>query len=223
MMLARLALPALLIPIATTATAAAQTVVATDGYARPAAPRRLEGRLGLLLGGSDVGDADGFSTGLTTGLGYRIGDVTLRGRFDYYRVGDGDDEAMDRRGRAARLGGAARYSLASTRASRQGGGAGVDFWGELGAGLEHVWWRRGGVLDRPSGELAVGFDVDVYGERDAHDRRRHIGYFMAFRSLVGRGPEMEGPAVCGGPCTRATRPSRIDTSMFLELGVHWGR
>src|SRR5205814_9299507 len=78
-----------------TGTAAAQNVVASDGYAHaPAAPRRLEARAGMLIGGSDVGDADGFSVGLTTGLGYRIGDVTVRGRFDYYRTGDGADETM---------------------------------------------------------------------------------------------------------------------------------
>jgi hypothetical protein len=221
MTLARLALAALLL---STGTAAAQTVVATDGYARPAAPRRVEGRIGMLLGGSDVGDADGFSMGLSTGLGYRIGDLTLRGRFDYYRVGDGSDEAMDRRGRATRVGGAVRYSFASTGNPRSSSaGVGADFWGELGLGLEHVAWRRGGVLDRPSGEAAIGFDFDGYGERTAQNRRRHIGYFMAFRTLLGQGPEMEGPAVCGGPCTRATKPSRIDASMFFELGLHWGR
>jgi hypothetical protein len=46
---------------------------------------------------------------------------------------------------------------------------------------------------------------------------------MAFRSLVGQGPEMAGPAVCGGPCSEATKPTRTDVSMFLELGVHWSR
>jgi hypothetical protein len=229
MSLARLAAAALLLSTGSLGTAAAQgVVVASDGYARPpesapAAPRRLEGRAGMLLGGSDVGDADGFSIGLTTGLGYRIGDVTLRGRFDYYRVGDGRDEEMDRRGRASRLGGALRYSFANTGDPREGGGAGVDFWGELGAGLEHVSWRQGGVLDRASGEVALGFDVDGYGRRALDGRRRHVGYFMAFRSFIGQGPEMDGPAVCAGPCTKATKPSRVDTSMFLELGLHWGR
>src|SRR5689334_22847274 len=141
MSIARLAAAALLL---STGTASAQVVVAGDGYARPpapAAPRRIEGRAGMLLGGSDVGDADGFSIGLTTGLGYRIGDVTLRGRFDYYRTGDGRDEAMDRRGRGTRVGGALRYSFANTADPREGGGVGADFWGELGLGLEHVAWR----------------------------------------------------------------------------------
>lgn len=220
MSIGRLALAALLLQ---TGTAAAQHVVATDGYAKPPAPRRLEARAGMLLGGSDVGDADGFSVGLTTGLGYRIGDVTLRGRFDYYRTGDSSDESMDRRGRATRVGGALRYSFANTGDPRERGGIGVDFWGEAGLGLEHVAWRQGGVLDRPSAELALGFELDGYGRRHADGRRRHVGYFMAFRSFLGRGPEMEGPAVCGGPCTRATKPSRVDASMFFEVGLHWGR
>lgn len=220
MSIGRLALVALLL---STGTAAAQSVVATDGYARPSAPRRLEARAGMLLGGADVGDADGFSIGLTTGLGYRIGDVTLRGRFDYYRVGDGGDEELARRGRGTRVGGAVRYSFANTADPRERGGVAVDFWGEIGAGLEHVAWRQGGVLDRPSGEVAIGFELDGYGRKTAQGRRRHVGYFMAFRSFVGQGPEMEGPAVCGGPCTKATRPSRLDVSMFYEIGLHWGR
>ncbi|HWU88529.1 MAG TPA: hypothetical protein VN253_14705 [Kofleriaceae bacterium] len=220
MSLGRLALAALLL---STGTAAAQTVVATDGYAGSPAPRRLEARAGMLLGGSDVGDADGFSIGVSTGLGYRIGDVTLRGRFDYYRTGDSSDEDVVRRGRGTRVGGAVRYSFANTGDPRGGAGVGVDFWGEAGLGLEHVAWRQGGVLDRPSGELALGFDLDGYGRQDRDGRRRHVGYFMAFRSFLGQGPEMDGPAVCGGPCTRATKPSRIDVSMFYELGLHWGR
>lgn len=228
---------ALLLP---TGPAAAQRVPVPDGYARPPAPiafeadgyarpaeppaqRRLEARAGMLVGGSDVGDADGFSLGVTTGLGYRIGDLTLRGRFDYYRVGDGADEAMDRRGRATRVGGALRYSLANTGAPHGGSGVTGDFWGELGAGLEHVAWRAGGVLDRPSAEVALGYDLDGYGSPDARGQRRHFGYFMAFRTLLGQGPEMDGPATCGGPCTRATRPSRVDASMFFEFGLHWGR
>lgn len=220
---------ALCLLLAATSTAAANTV-ATDGrYATEAesderpGPRRVEGRIGLLVGGSDVGDADGFSVGVAAGVGYRIGDVTLRALFDHYRTGDSDDELMSRRGRGTRVGGAVRYSFANTGEARRSGGIGVDFWGEAGLGLEHVAWRAGGVLDRPSGELAVGFELDGQGEAGRSGRRRHIGYFMAFRSLIAQGPEMDGPAVCGGPCTRATKPSRLDMSMFFELGLHWGR
>ena len=179
----------------------------------------------MLLGGADVGDADGFSIGVAAGVGYRIGDVTLRGRFDHYRVGDGEMESLVRRGRGTRFGGAVRYSFANSYDNaRDRGGFGVDFWGEAGLGLEHVTWRQGGVFDRPSGELAVGFDFDGYGSRDDRtSRRRHVGYFMAFRTLVAQGPEMDGPAICAGPCTKATKPSRTDASMFFELGLHWGR
>lgn len=198
---------------------------ATQASDDPPAERRIEGRAGMLLGGSDVGDADGFAMGITTGIGYRIGDLTLRGRFDHYKVGDGSDEAMSRRGRGTRVGGAVRYSFAnSLDKDRTHAGLGADFWGEAGIGLEHVTWRSGGVLDRPSGELAIGFEIDGYGRRDYRSaRRRHIGYFMAFRSFIAQGPEMDGPATCGGPCTKATKPSRTDVSMFFEVGLHWGR
>jgi hypothetical protein len=208
-------------------TAASANVVASDGYSTPErkTPTRVEGRVGMLMGGSDVGDADGFALGVSAGLGYRIGDVTLRGLFDHYKVGDGSDEVSSRTGRGSRVGGAVRYSFANTLDVRKTGkGLGVDFWGELGFGMEHISWRQGGVLDRPSGEVAVGFELDGYGERDDRTwRRRHVGYFMAFRSLIAQGPEMAGPAVCGGPCTKATKPSRTDVSMFFEIGLHWGR
>ncbi len=209
------------------ATSAHANVVATDGsaYAEPdtPTPTRVEGRLGWLIGGSDVGDADGFSMGLSAGLGYRIGDVTFRGLFDYFRVGDGYQETLDRRGRSTRLGAALRYSFAHTDNDKHGKGLGADFWGEVGAGYEHISWRQGGVYDRPSGELAVGFELDGFGKRnDKTMRRRHIGYFMDFRTLIAAGPDMDVPAVCGGPCTKATKPSRTDVSMFFELGLHWG-
>jgi hypothetical protein len=214
--------------IATTllsATAAADTLVAVAADDGPPLPRRVEGRLGFMLGGSDVGNADGFSLGVSTGLGVRYGDVTLRAALDHFRVGDGSMETLSRRGRATRLAGLARYSFANTyEHDRRDGGFGVDFWGELGGGIEHIAWKPGGVLDRPSAELAVGFEVDAYGRRKtAAPRQRHLGYFLAFRTFVARGPEIPGEAVCGGPCDRATRPSRVDLSMFFEMGMHWGK
>lgn len=202
------------------ASASANVVASDDGERLPT---RVDARVGMLIGGTDVGDADGFSMGISAGLGYRIGDATLRALFDHYRVGDGSTEAMVRRGRGTRVGGALRYSFANTD-DRKSKGLGVDFWGEVGMGMEHVSWRQGGVLDRPSGELAVGFELDGRGERDRRTgKQRHIGYFMAFRSLIAQGPEMDVPATCGGPCSKATKPSRTDVAMFFELGVHWGR
>jgi hypothetical protein len=205
--------------------ASAQNMVAVD--AMPPAPERpglhlVDSRLGMLLGGADVGDVDGFSIGISGGLGYRIGDVTLRGLFDYYKVGDSSDEMMQRRGRAMRVGGAARYSFAN---NGDDGNVGIDFWGELGGGYEHVDWRTGGVLGRPSAEIAFGFDVGGRGRMDrATGHRREVGYFMAFRSLVGQAPLVpSAKPTCGGPCDMATVPSRTDVSMFFELGLHWGR
>jgi hypothetical protein len=213
--------------LATIPAASANTVAIDGGNGsvhyeeKTPTPRRVEGRLGMLMGGSDVGDADGFAMGVSAGIGYRFGDLTVRGLFDYFRVGDGDEEIMDRRGRSTRVGGALRYSFANTGDDDDGPNA--DFWGEVGLGYEHVAWRAGGVLDRPSGELAIGFELDAAGKERAPGRRRHIGWFVAFRTLLAQGPEIDTPAVCGGPCSKATRPSRLDASMFFELGLHWGR
>jgi hypothetical protein len=216
--LTKLAAALLLLPTIATA----QTYVASDGYAQsPKTPHIVDARLGMMLGGSDVGDADGFSIGASAALGYRMKDITARALFDYYRVGDAGDETLHRRGRATRLGGALRYSFANTGRDSS---SSADFWGELGVGYEHVAWRRGGILDRPSGEIAIGLDYGRLGEPNARGERREIGYFMAFRTLVAQGPEMDGVmATCGGPCSEATKPPRTDVTMFFELGVHWGR
>jgi hypothetical protein len=201
---------ALVAPVA----AAAGTQVAT-AVPPPESPPAFDGRLGFLVGGDDVGNVEGTSLGVSAAAGYRRDDVTLRALFDYYRVGDD----LDRRGRATRLGGAVRYSFAHTSYDSR---FAADFWGELGAGWEHVAWIGGGVLDRPSAEGAFGFDLGVRGDHAGH--RRAIGYFMAFRTLVGRSPEdPSAMATCVAACTQATRPPRTDITMFYELGVHWGR
>ena len=56
-----------------------------------------------------------------------------------------------------------------------------------------------------------------------HGRRHEIGYFMAFRSFVGEGPDTHVAPTCGGPCSMATPPPRTDVTMFFDFGIHWGR
>jgi hypothetical protein len=207
-------------PTPVVASVAASVAESAPTPSSPPAPRLLDARIGTLLGSAQVGDIQNFSPGISGGIGYRIGDTTIRLLGDYYRVGDEPGGPMARRGRASRIGAAARYSFAHTDPDNQ---IEADFWGELGGGYEHVAWLAGGVLDRPSAELAVGIDA---GKRSAKDRgggHHVIGYFMAFRTHVGVAPEMPGAvATCGGPCTAATTPPRTDVSMFFELGVHWG-
>jgi hypothetical protein len=201
------------------APAAADNLVATS---EPPPFRMVDARLGVLLGAAQVGDTNSFAPGISGGIGYRMGDLTLRATGDYYRVGDDPSTTtMARRGRATRLGGAARYAFAHTDYSKL---MNFDFWGGLGGGYEHVAWLVGGVLDRPSAELAFGLDAGHRSEPDRRGRSHEIGYFMAFRTFVGEAPEMAGAiATCGGPCTQATKPPRTDVSMFFDFGVQWGR
>jgi hypothetical protein len=204
-----------------TSSAGAQNVVAMAEQPSPPSPRLVDARLGMLLGDAVVGDTNAFSPGVSGSLGYRMGDITLRALADYYRVGDDPSDTMARRGRGLRVGGAARYSFAHTDYDWSGL---VDFWGELGAGYEHVSWLEGGVLDRPSGELAVGFDFGHRGDRARDGHRSQIGSFLAFRTHIAEAPEMAGAvSTCGGPCSEPTKPPRTDVTMFFEMGVHWGR
>src|SRR6185503_828870 len=117
------------------------------------------GRLGFMLGGSDVADASGLSMGFHGQLGYRIDTVSLFGELDYYSVGDSPG-ALDRRtGRATRVGVTARYSLLSTPHSA--GSIGGDWWVEAGGGYEYVGWDPGGVLRRPDIALGTGIELDT--------------------------------------------------------------
>jgi hypothetical protein len=172
----------------------------------------------MMLGGADAGDVNGFSFGATGGIGYRIGDTSVRAVFDYYSVGDGVDEIMQRHGRTTRLGAAVRHSFRNTGIDRA---LLADFWGELGGGYERLAWLHGGVLERPDAELAFGIDL---GLRNTRSRERHsTGYFMDVRTLVAEAPPFAGAmATCAGPCSDATTPPRTDVSIFFEMGVQWG-
>jgi len=197
-------------------TASAQTLVAVSAPPDPPAPRMVEAEVGMMLGGADAGDVNGFSFGGTASVAYRIGENSLRGMFDYYSVGDGYEEVMQRHGRASRLGAALRHSFRSTDRDRSVYG---DLWGELGGGYEQIGWTAGGVLARPDAELAFGLDLGFRNTRT----QNLTGYFMDFRAFVGEAPSVAGAmTTCEGPCTEATTPPRIDVSMFFEMGVHWG-
>jgi hypothetical protein len=195
----------------------ADTAIAAD--AAPPAERQLDLRLGLLVGGNDVGDVTGPSSGLHASLGYRVGGVELAGEYGYLHVGDGQNDLLDRDGRLSRLGATLRWEIADV--AKSGSPVGLEWWLEGGAGLERVAWDHGGLLYRPDVAVGFGLDVDGRGWREPHPR--HFGAFIAFRALLARAPDPLGPAMCEGPCTEATQPSRNDASMYFLFGLHWGR
>lgn len=185
----------------------------------PPVDRRIDTRLGMLAGGADIGDVDGPSSGLYATVGYRRGPATLMAEYNYLHVGDADTDVLDRDGRMTRGAVMLRYQLADV--ARRGAPVGLEFWAEGGPGIERVSWDHGGVLVRPDLALGFGLDIDGRGWRDP--RPRHFGAFLAFRGTVARGPESDDPAMCEGPCTVATKPSRNDVSLYFLFGLHWGR
>ncbi len=196
--------------------AAAETAIASDA---PAAERRIDTRVGLLLGGGDIGDVTGPSTGVHASVGYRVGGVTAMAEYDYLGVGDSSSDAASRAGRMTRGGGTVRWSLADVAPADAP--LGLEFWVEGGAGVERVSWSRGGVLYRPDATLGFGFEIDGRGWRTP--KPRHFGLYLALRAVLARAPATDAPAMCEGPCTVATPPSRNDVSLFFHLGMHWGR
>lgn len=201
-----------------TSAASAQTLVATsEPPPPPPAPRSIDARVGMMLGGADAGDVNGSSFGGTASVGYGIGDDQLRATFDYYSVGDNAGEVMQRHGRTTRLGGAVRHSFRATSRERE---IAANLWGELGGGYERLAWLHGGLLERADAELAFGLDL---GYRHTGTRQNlETGYFMDFRALLAEAPPSAAMATCGGPCTEPTAPPRADVSIFFELGVQWG-
>lgn len=207
--------------LALAAPAAAETAIATANATSgaPPADRRIDTRIGLLVGGGDVGDVTGPSSGVHASVGYRIGALTVMGEYDYLGVGDGDDDVRGRDGRMTRGGVAARWQVADV--APVGAPVGLEFWIEGGAGAERIAWLRGGKLYRPDLTLGFGFEIDGRGWRKP--RPRHFGAYVAFRAIVARAPAPTGPATCEGPCTVATPPSRNDVGLYFHLGLHWGR
>jgi hypothetical protein len=212
--------------VATSAPAAADVAIAAAPMTSPAPPpgpeqhrtRRFDARAGFLLGGADVGDADGLSVGFHGQLGFRVDDVTLFGELDYFSVGDGPDEALMRTGRTTRYGLAARYALYETPDDAALGG---EFWVEAGAGYEDVRWKQGGVLRRP--DLALGLGLELDARPGDNERHRHLGWYLGFRTILAGAPDSDAPETCGGPCEEPSGPSRTDVSFYFLVGLHWGR
>jgi hypothetical protein len=199
--------------------AAVSTTASSIAVAPPLSSHAFVSTLGFTTGNAEVGSTQGGTTGVVGSFGYRIGAVTARALVDYYSVGQSG--AMPVHGRATRFGAAARYAFAHTPLDSD---AALDFWGELGAGYEHVAWHDGGVLDRPSYEGAFGFDLGARGDRRPDGHRRFGGAYVAFRTLVAQAPAEAGAMpTCAGPCSQATLPPRTDVTLFFDFGAEWGR
>jgi len=198
------------------ARARAEPAIATEV---PRTPHRYEARIGMLLGGGDVGDVNGPSRGVHASLGARYGEVTGMVEYDYLSINDEDDQPMHRHGTLSRGGLVARWSLFHTD---DDAAMAVDYWIEGGAGLERVAWGPGGVLDRP--DLVLGFGAELDGHPYyASEHPRHLGMWLGLRAVIARAPAGDEPAVCGGPCSMATPPSRNDVALYFSWGMHWGR
>jgi len=212
---AALPLVCLLAAPATSSDAIAESAIATDA---PRPPKRLELRLGTLLGSGDVGDARGFSGGLPVAVGVRRGDAGAIAELQYAGIGDSLASTSPRRGRVTRAALVGRWNALSGSPDAPVSG---DLWIEGGVGYEHVMWNRGGVMDRPF--VALGFGSELDARPRPAGKRRHVGPYVGMRTQLARGPESTAMPTCGGPCTRATRPSSLDASIYVVFGVHTGR
>ena len=208
--------------LASAAHATPPPAIATE--AEPKWDHRTEVNLGLLLGGSDIGEQQRSTFGLQASLGRRFGDLVLLAEYNHLSIGK---ESSDNRGSMNRLGVVARYSLLRTSGKPKRRGRSPisgDYWFEAGAGMQRLAWDAGGTLTRP--DLILGFGWQLNGVIGRKSKKpRYYGPYVAFRANLSRAPEssVDVPAMCGGPCDTETQPSKNDVSMFFHFGVNWGR
>lgn len=201
----------------------AQPAVAVDAPPPPSSDRRTEVDIGYMVGGGGIGTKARYQRGLALALGRRFGDLALLGEYGYMAIG-----RSEATGSQSRLGLLARYSLLRTRGAPDSHGErglfSGDMWIEAGAGAERIAWDQGGSLTRPDLVLGFGSQLDGVFRRNS-DEPSWFGPYVAFRAVVARGPEQPGEVVatCGGPCDKASRPSRNDVSLFFHFGLNWGR
>jgi len=179
---------------------------------------RTELTLGTLIGSHDIGHISGPAAGLHTELGKHFGDIGLIAQYDLMGVGDTPDlKGHGIRGMMHRIGLSARYSAFNVGKSF----IAADFWLEGGLGREFIQWDGGGKLTRNDFTLGVG----VHPMFMVGDKRRYLGYFLAFRMFVSESPDarFELPATCAGPCDEPTRPPTTDYSFFFNFGFTFGR
>lgn len=191
----------------------------------PDPDRRTEIDVGMLVGGSDIGEQQRSTYGLHVNLGQRFGDFALLGEYNYLAIGKPSSES---RGSMNRFGLVARYSLLRTSSKIEPHGkrgpVSGDYWLEAGAGIERLSWDAGGTLTRPDIILGFGWQLNAVIGRKS-DTPRYYGPYIAFRAKLARAPESDDrmPVTCGGPCDTQTGPSSNDVSMFFHFGFNWSR
>lgn len=190
---------------------------------------RLTGAIGVRFGSFRVnGASSGTAIPFHVDLGVRKDRLVLYASYDVLGIDlDVPDGAQvtargattvdlgDGSGLVQRVGANARYGFA--RAGEHDGG--FELWAEGGIGVQHVRWDAGGVWTRPDIALGLGGTILGLGKHE------HGGFSLGLRIMLApRSDVADGaPAVCGGPCDRATAPAGWDRSFLFDMTVPFGR
>ena len=190
---------------------------------------RLTAAIGVRFGSFRVnGASSGTAIPFHVDLGARKNRLVLYASYDVLGIDiDVPDGAQvtargattvdlgDGSGLVQRIGANARYALG--RAGEHDGG--FELWAEGGVGMQHVRWDAGGVWTRPDVALGLGGTILGLG---AHE---HGGFSLGLRVMLAPRSDVAAgaPAVCGGPCDRATAPAGWDRSFLFDMTVPFGR
>lgn len=190
---------------------------------------RIAGGAGVRFGSFTVnGDSTGAVIPFHLDLGARRRHTFLYGSYDVFGIDasfPAADPAVDTARSTTTIGlgdGSGLVHRLGLNARRAFGSitehdGGLEVWGEVGLGLQHIRWDAGGVWTRPDLALAVG------ATGLGLSKTRHAGLGIALRVLISRRNDtVHAMPACGGPCDEATAPSGFDRSFLFDLSVPFG-
>ena len=180
---------------------------------------RFDNMLGFRSGSFRVNNIDMGEFQGALGLGFRKGRWATFGEYSFAEL-QISEETQQRgivgpsSGVVHRFGPNVRYSYMRFGSDHMSS----DVFAELGVGLQHIRWDRGGHWTRPDVSLGLGTTTMFSGAR------KHWGVTIAMRLAFSRRSDVpeDAPIACGGPCDMATKPTGIDRSFMIDSAFHFG-
>jgi hypothetical protein len=184
--------------------------------------RKLDVKIGGVIGGFSVGPYDGlFMGGGDLSVGYRLFDrVSIEGSAILAGLHDADYlNPNPVGGLLERYGGALKYTFA-----RVGGGRDLPMMGSFYAsgllGYQTIRWDKGGIVRRNDAGFGFGSDLDFRISRKGNPKT--LGLYFDFRILASRAPGDPGPAACQAICDEPTPPLSTDFAWHFRIGMSFG-
>ena len=98
-----------------------------------------------------------------------------------------------------------------------------DYFVVAGGGRERTSWNEGGTLTRDYVVFGFGTSLTFARPHKGSDQSKWMMGRFGLRALVARAPDPgKVPAGCEGPCDSLTKTAPYDTTLILDLSLHFG-